>query len=152
MIVMLLATACACAGAKCEDYDVHIRVDSESGTAVGVTRDWYRMLTELGVARLSIAEDRKDPEPDLRAVESGIRPRIEVQAILSPRGVLVVPERSFRLGDRAKVKTWLTSLKDGSALATNKTSGPFNLTPAENQRLSDELAPTAEFFDCRYVG
>jgi hypothetical protein len=144
-IVALLASVGNAEHARAADYDVHIKVDSESGVAVGVTRDWYDLLTESGAARLRIGSDSSDPPPSMRVVESGARPSIEVQAILSARGVLFVPERTFQLGDRGKVKAWLAGLRDGSGLAKNKTAGPFGLTAAQTTQLSGDLARPVTF-------
>lgn len=145
VIVLMLASTSIVTQIQAADYAVHITVDSESGAAVGVTRDWYELLTELGAARLTIGSDRSDPPPSLRVVESGTRPSIEVQAILSHRGVLVVPQRTFRLGDRAKVKAWLAGLQDGSGLAKNKAAGPFGLTATQSQQLSEDLSRAVTF-------
>ncbi|MCA9100147.1 MAG: hypothetical protein KDA63_03295 [Planctomycetales bacterium] len=143
---IVAALVCCCAAAVAthracgNEYDVYVTVDSEPGLSVGDAREWYRLLSELGVGRLTISDNGSDPPPQLHVVEGTVRGRIEVQATLSPRGVLIVPGQDLRLGDREKIKAWIDGLRSGSALAKNQPTGPFGLKATDNERVADALS------------
>jgi len=123
---------------------VEFIVGTEPGVQAVALQQWYRMVTEAGVAKLDIRAVRAGENIEIVTRESASGVVYVVHGRLSARGELVVPGGRFQLKDRSKLAAWIKDLDHGGPPAAPGEARPFGLAKTDFAKVHDDLArPTS---------
>jgi hypothetical protein len=123
---------------------VSLEIAMERGVPLTASKDWYDLLTSLGVTTLRIRSASEGDRVSVEDVGRKDAPSYEVHAVLKANNVLMLPGGSFTSRDRTGLKKWLDTLADGGKNALPGAGGgertPFGLTPKELAAVNDDLS------------
>lgn len=123
-----------------EPARVEMIIGAENQRAAATARQWYEVLTAVGVDGLQIRQ--RQPGENVEVVDQGAKgaPVYRVFGVLSGRNELIVPGHRFSVRDRDGIADWLKQLREeGIDRASGAPLGPFGLTRDQLTALREDL-------------
>lgn len=134
--------ACGIATAK---PTISLDLSTEKGFPITGSKDWYDLLTSLGVNQLTIHSS--DARTEVGAEETGSKksPNYRVTGILSADNILHLPGGKFSLRNRAEIKKWLDNLADQGIAGVVQERAAFGLLPGQLVDVNTDLSQPIRF-------
>jgi hypothetical protein len=120
---------------------VSFELGTEPGFPITGAKEWYDLLTELGVSGLSIHSATEQDGVSVETVGRKEAPSYKVKGILKANNVLYLPGGKFALRDRAGIKQWLDNLIDQGIPGVAEQRTAFGLLPAQLLDVTNDLTP-----------
>jgi hypothetical protein len=137
-ILTLLGAVSAGAAEKAR---VSITIGAETPGAAATARQWYEVLTDVGVDNLQIRQREPGEDPDVANRGDKSSPDYYVFGVLSARNQLIVPGHQFSVRDRDGIAAWIKELREeGIDRASGEAQGPFGLSHEQLLGLREDLA------------
>jgi hypothetical protein len=118
---------------------VSMEIVTKPGLSLTASRDWYKALTDLGVAGLQIRSAAPADEMGIKEQGGKGDKQYRVTGVLAADGVLYLPGGKFKLQDSARLGKWLADLGDGGSEGVTQPRGAFGLTPRQLADVHDDL-------------
>src|SRR3954453_8626738 len=124
---------------------VSFEIVTKAGLSPTLSAQWYKALTDLGIAGLTIRSAKPSDEMEVKeAGPKGAR-SYKVTGILGADGQLYLPGGKFSLQDAARMRKWLENLGDAGADGVTAPRGAFGLTPKQLEEARLQLAKPVPF-------
>src|SRR3954453_2828533 len=104
---------------------VSFEVVTKAGLSPTVSAQWYKALTDLGVAGLTIRSAK--PGDEMAVKEAAGARSYKVTGILGADSQLYLPGGKFSLHDAARLRKWLENLGDAGPEGVTAPRGGFGL-------------------------
>ncbi|HEY2893864.1 MAG TPA: hypothetical protein VGJ16_06620 [Pirellulales bacterium] len=124
---------------------VSFEIVTKAGLSPTVSAQWYKALTDLGIAGLTIRSAK--PADEMAVKEAGAKNArsYKVIGILGADGQLYLPGGKFSLHDAGRLRKWLENLGDAGSEGVTAPRGAFGLTPKQLEEVRVELARPVTF-------
>jgi hypothetical protein len=142
--ILLLLFVTSPLGALAADKPrVSFEIVTKAGLSPTVSAQWYKALTDLGVAGLTIRSAK--PGDEMAVKETAAARSYKVTGILGADGQLYLPGGKFSLHDAARLRKWLENLGDAGPEGVTAPRGAFALTPKQLEEVRLELSRPVTF-------
>lgn len=145
--VMIALAVCAAGPAPkgAAKGNISLELVTAERMPVTATKDWFDLLTELGVGGLTIRSAGDNDEVSVDVVGRKDAPSYRVKGILKGNNVLYLPKGRFTLRDRAGLKQWLDNLADLGIAGVTEQRSAFGLLPSQLQEVNADLSQKIDF-------
>jgi len=142
--IALVATA-ARAQAPAAKPAVTMDLAIERGAPITASKEWYELLTGLGVERLRIHSADGGEQPKIDNVGPAQSPTYQVQGLIKSNNTLLLPNGKFTVRDRAAIKQWIEKLGAGGVRGLSGKKNPFGLEPDALRSVMADLRKPIDF-------
>jgi len=118
---------------------------TKSGLPLAASQQWYKALSDLGIAGLQIHPAGAGDEMGISQRGSQAAPEYKVVGILSADNVLHLPGGKFKIGETGRLKKWLDNLGDGGADAVTAQRLAFGFTQRQLDEVKGDLKKPVGF-------
>lgn len=113
--------------------DLEIELATARDAPLAAQRGWHDLLETLAPGRVRLRPFRGGEQPRVSRPESGSSDSIDVIAVITGDGALVVPGASFALSERSRARDWFATLS--SPPSAPEVFEEFGLDPAARAEL-----------------
>jgi hypothetical protein len=124
---------------------VGLEVATEPGLQITAPQEWLQLLTRAGIDNVRIRAATGDERPRAENIGSDQQPHYRVVGVLTSRGELHLPGRTFRRGDLARLKEYLQQVAAEGPDAVIAPRGRFGLTESQFAAVLANLAQPIDF-------
>ena len=118
---------------------VVLEVLTRPGVPLGASQQWYKTLSELGLAGVQIHSGGAGDELSLTEQGTPSAPAYKVVGILSSDNVLYLPGGKFKPTDTAGLRKWVANLSDQGAEGVTQPRPAFGLTRRQLEEVNEDL-------------
>jgi hypothetical protein len=139
-ILLLLSLITPLVVAAADKPRVSFEIVTKEGLSPTVSAQWYKALTDLGVAGLTIRSAKPGEEMAVKEAGPKNARAYQVTGILGADGQLYLPGGKFSLHDAPRLRKWLDNLGDAGPDGVTAPRGAFGLTAKQLEEVRVELA------------
>ena len=123
---------------------IELEVAIAPGASLTAPQQWSAVLGRMNLTNVRLRQIRPGDQPSVKTVKIGLTSRYQVTAILGSSDQLVFHKKSFQLGQRSSLRTFLNQLPNQTEHATEE-RGRFDLTEPQFNKVYAEFSQTVSF-------
>jgi hypothetical protein len=140
IVLVIVAATTACAAPP-----VELELATQQGLQITAPQEWLQLLANAGIDNVRIRAATGGERPHVENIGTDQQPYYRVLGVLTARGELQLPGRTFRRSDLARLKDYLQQVAADGPDTMTTPRGRFGLTEKESAAVLADLTQSIDF-------